>query len=184
MSFAEWERTTGNGAHTAYTGGVHALLNSLTSPGLVACSLASLAPGGRFVEIAKRDIWHPARVAQERPDVCYSLLAVDFMPPPVLGGLLGRVSGQMAAGQLAPLRTAAYPVTNTPAAMRTLAQAAHVGKVVVSTSDVGRSRGLPAMHGVLGPRDGAHMVVTGGTGALGLLVARKYCTYTILSHNV
>jgi NADPH:quinone reductase-like Zn-dependent oxidoreductase len=40
------------------------VLNSLTSSGMVAGSLAALSAGGRFVEISKRDIWSPARVAQ------------------------------------------------------------------------------------------------------------------------
>ncbi len=45
------------------------VLNSLTSPGMVAATLSTLGCGARFAEIGKRDIWSPARVAQERPDV-------------------------------------------------------------------------------------------------------------------
>jgi hypothetical protein len=48
---------------------VDVVLNSLTSPGMVAGSLALLGPGGRFVEIGKRDIWSAAAVARDRPDV-------------------------------------------------------------------------------------------------------------------
>lgn len=55
-------------------------LNSLTSPGMVAATLASAARGAQVVEISKRDIWSPARVAQERPDVNYKLVAIDFLP--------------------------------------------------------------------------------------------------------
>ena len=44
--------------------GVHVALNSLTSPGMVAASLACLAPGSRLVEVGKRGIWSAARVAQ------------------------------------------------------------------------------------------------------------------------
>lgn len=40
-----------------------AALNSLTSPGMVAATLASLPLGGAFVEIAKRDIFSAARVS-------------------------------------------------------------------------------------------------------------------------
>lgn len=43
--------------------GVAAALNSLTSPGMVAASLASLGQGARFVEIGKRDIWSQRRFA-------------------------------------------------------------------------------------------------------------------------
>jgi NADPH:quinone reductase-like Zn-dependent oxidoreductase len=48
-------------------GGADVVLNSLTSSGMVAGSLATLSQGGRFVEISKRDIWSPARVAQGEP---------------------------------------------------------------------------------------------------------------------
>ena len=40
------------------------VLNTLTSSGMVAGSLAALGAGGRIVEISKRDIWSAARVAQ------------------------------------------------------------------------------------------------------------------------
>lgn len=36
-----------------------------------------------MAEISKRDIWCPQRVAQERPDVWYQLVAIDFLPPKV-----------------------------------------------------------------------------------------------------
>lgn len=63
------------------------MLNSLTSPGMVAASLACLAWGAHMAEISKRDIWSPQRVAQERPDVHYRLVAIDFLPPAVSHGL-------------------------------------------------------------------------------------------------
>ena len=48
----------------AVEGGAHVVLNTLTSSGMVAASLAAVSSGGRFVEISKRDIWSAARVAQ------------------------------------------------------------------------------------------------------------------------
>ena len=62
---------------------MQAALNSLTSPGMVAATLACLARGGQLAEIGKRGVWSPARVAQERPDVAYRLVAIDFLPLPV-----------------------------------------------------------------------------------------------------
>lgn len=58
-------------------------INSLTSPGMVAGTLAGMARGGRVTEISKRDIWSPQRIAQERPDIRYNLIAVDFLTGPV-----------------------------------------------------------------------------------------------------
>ena len=64
----------------AAAGAFDVALNSLTSPGMVAATLSCLALGGRMAEISKRDIWSPARVAQERPDMRYQLVAIDFLP--------------------------------------------------------------------------------------------------------
>ena len=50
-------------------GGATVVVNALTSPGMVAASLACLRPGGRFVEIGKRGIWSQAAVAAARLDV-------------------------------------------------------------------------------------------------------------------
>jgi NADPH:quinone reductase-like Zn-dependent oxidoreductase len=57
-------RDTAFVSELAEVGGASVVLNSLTSSGMVAGSLAALSAGGRFVEISKRDIWSPARVAQ------------------------------------------------------------------------------------------------------------------------
>ncbi len=43
--------------------GVDVVLNSLTSEGFVAATVRATAPNGRFVEIAKRDIWTPEQMA-------------------------------------------------------------------------------------------------------------------------
>jgi len=57
-------RDTSFVSEAAQLGGATVVLNSLTSSGMVAGSLAALGAGGRFVEISKRDIWSVARVAQ------------------------------------------------------------------------------------------------------------------------
>lgn len=80
--------------------GVDMVLNSLTSPGMLAASLAVLHPGGAFVEVGKRDIWSAARIAQERPDVSYHTLAIDFLPPALVGAGMTRVSAMLARGEL------------------------------------------------------------------------------------
>jgi NADPH:quinone reductase-like Zn-dependent oxidoreductase len=149
-------------------GGVSVVLNSLTSSGMVAGSLAALGPGGRFVEISKRDIWSAARIAQgkpgsaaaamhvcfcspapnatrflhlpscsfrylpaERPDVHYSLVAVDFMSEHALHAALSRVATGVAAGALRPLPQVLHSLSAVQTALRQMSQARHVGKVVV-----------------------------------------------------
>ena len=49
------------------------VLNSLTSSGMVAATLSTLAVGAKFAEIGKRDIWSPARIAQVR---CHAIVAL------------------------------------------------------------------------------------------------------------
>jgi len=72
-------------AQASAGGGVGVVLNSLTSAGMVAASLACLGAGGCVVELAKRDIWGAARAAQERRGVSFSLVALDFLPPAAAG---------------------------------------------------------------------------------------------------
>lgn len=115
------------------------VLNSLTSPGFVGASLAGMAQGGRFVEIGKRGIHAAQRVARERPDVLYSVVALDFLPPAALGQMLARVSMRLACGS-EPLPQVRHAFCDVVAALRQLSQAQHVGKVVVS-----RSRRLPPL---------------------------------------
>ncbi len=52
---------------------------------MLAATMATLNLNGKFVEIGKRDIWSAQRVAVERPDVRYSLVAIDFLPVQVRG---------------------------------------------------------------------------------------------------
>ena len=143
----------------AQTGGVDVVLNSLTSPGMVAGSLAVVKPGGRFVEISKRDIWSPARLAQERPDLHTSLLAVDFLPPSAVHSALTRAAQAVSSGSFSPLPQTTHQLQNTQAALRQMTQARHVGKVVVRCS--------PTEHWSRSAN--GTWIITGGLGSLGSL---------------
>ena len=142
-------------------GGVDVVLNSLTSPGMVAGSVAGIRLGGRFVEISKRDIWSPARLAQERPDLHYSLLAVDFLPPTAVQTALTRAAQTVSSGSFCPLPQVTHQLQNVQSALRQMTHARHVGKVVV--------RCMPNQHPV--SRADGKWVVTGGLGSLGSLVS-------------
>jgi acyl transferase domain-containing protein/NADPH:quinone reductase-like Zn-dependent oxidoreductase/acyl carrier protein len=145
----------------AELGGADVVLNSLTSSGMVAGSLSGLRCGGRFVEISKRDIFSPARVAQERPDVLYNLVAVDFLPDRAVNNAMTRLSGHLATGTLQPLPQVIHNLGAARAALRQMSQARHVGKVVT------RAKTLQEDHGTsLGT-----VMVTGGLGMIGSLVS-------------
>jgi 3-oxoacyl-(acyl-carrier-protein) synthase/acyl carrier protein/D-arabinose 1-dehydrogenase-like Zn-dependent alcohol dehydrogenase len=148
----------------AELGGADVVLNSLTSSGMVAGSLSCLRSGGRFVEISKRDIWSSRRVAQERPDILYNLVAVDFMSEAALNAALTRVAGAAAAGQLHPLPLVGHSLSAVSSALRQMSQARHVGKIVV------RSPALSSNSNSAETDDG-FVLVTGGLGVLGTQVA-------------
>lgn len=138
---------------------VSSALNSLTSPGMVAASLTTLQPGSQFVEIGKRDIWSAARVAQERPDVAYHFVAVDFLPKHVIQSSLQGIARGLSQGRLQPLPQVLHHASNAQSAFRQMSQARHVGKIVIQTAQHAQQ----AQQGLT--------VITGGLGTLGSLVA-------------
>ena len=99
--------------------------------GLVAATLAGLSTGGRLVEIGKRGIWSPAAIHAMRPDVQYSLLAIDFVPPPIMGRMLSGIASKLARGTAKPLQALSYGLGGTAGAMRAMMQAQHTGKIVI-----------------------------------------------------
>ena len=105
-----------------FAGPVNLVLNSLTSPGMVAATLVTLALGAKFAEIGKREIWSPQRVAQERPDVAYQLVAIDFLPLPVLRSSFQRLSAMMGSQAIAAVPATKYSFDSVAAALRKLSQ--------------------------------------------------------------
>ena len=158
-------RSTGFAAEIlAATGGrgIDVVLNSLTGEGFIAASLSALAPGGRFVEIAKRDIWSAETMAAARPDVVYHILAVDRLmvdEPERIGSVLRSVLDRVATGELQTLPCTSYPLGEARLAMRRMQQARHIGKIVLT----------PPVGGTV--RAGATYLITGGLGGIGLAVA-------------
>ncbi len=146
-------------------GGVEVVLNSLTGEGFIEASLACLADGGRFVELARRDILSEAEMAAIRPDVAYSILELDVLKeeePARPGRVLGDVMGRIAAGELTPLVHTRWPLAEAGAAMAFMRDARHIGKIVLTAP--------PLREGRLRP-DRTYLV-TGGLGGIGCAVAR------------
>ena len=144
--------------------GVDVVLNSLTGEGFIEASLDCLAQGGRFVELARRDILSEDEMAAERPDVAYSILDLYTMKeqdPARPGAALREVLTRVATGELAPLRHIRWPLAETSAAMGFMRAARHIGKIVLTTPPLraGRLR-----------QDGTYLV-TGGMGGIGCALA-------------
>jgi NADPH:quinone reductase-like Zn-dependent oxidoreductase len=110
--------------------GVGGVLNTLTSAGMLAASLSVLAAGGQLLEISKRDVWSGSRCAQERADLQQRLIAVDFLPAPTAGAALLQLARALAVGAARPLGGCIYRLGAARSALRQMAAARHVGKVV------------------------------------------------------
>lgn len=142
--------------------GVDVVLNSLTNEGFIEATVRATAKGGRFAEIAKRDIWTPEQMAAVRPDIDYGVIALDvtmMTDPDHIQRLMVELSEGMAKGEWTAVPAEVYPLTEARTAFRRMQQARHIGKIVVQ------------MPKPLAPRGDRSYLVTGGLGALGLHTA-------------
>jgi NADPH:quinone reductase-like Zn-dependent oxidoreductase/acyl carrier protein len=145
--------------------GVDVVLNSLTRE-LVDASLRLLPRGGRFLEMGKTDIRVPQRVAQDHTGVAYCAYDLPAVGPERIGQMLRELMALFERGVLRPLPVTAYDLRLAPRAFRSMAQARQVGKLVLT---------VPRP---LAP-DGT-VLITGGTGTLGSLLAR----HVVAAHGV
>ena len=160
-------RTTAFGAEILEAtdgAGVDIVLNSLTGEGFIDASLSCLRHGGRFVEMARRDILTEDEMARARPDVAYDILELDVLKktdPQWVGRVLRDVMARIAAGELEPIIHSRWPLAEAGAALSFMRSARHLGKIVVTAPPLtaGRLR-----------RDGTYLV-TGGLGGIGCAVA-------------
>ncbi|MET8852029.1 SDR family NAD(P)-dependent oxidoreductase [Amycolatopsis sp. NPDC004625] len=138
--------------------GVDVVLNSLSGE-FVDASLDLLAPGGRFLELGKTDIRDAEAVAGARPGVHYEAYDLGRTAgPDRIREMLRELVALFETGQLAPLPVTRWDIRRAPEAFRFMSQARHVGKVVLR---------LPRR---LDPE--GTVLITGGTGTLGGLLAR------------
>ena len=147
-------------AFLAATGGrgVDVVLNSLARE-FTDASLRLLAPRGRFVEMGKTDPRDPAEVAAAHRDASYLAFDLFDVDPDRIAEMLTVLGGLFESGALSPLPVGAEDVRHARHTVRRLGQARHTGKLVLT---------LPAP---LDPE--GTVLVTGGTGVLGGLVARR-----------
>ena len=144
--------------------GVDVIVNSLTGEGFIEASLSCLAQGGRFVEMARRDIWTVDEMAAARGDVGYTIVELDVVKrdePERAGAILTRLVERMAAGEIKPLIHCRWPLAETGSAMAFMQSARHIGKIVLTP---------PPLAGG-GLRADRTYLVTGGLGGIGCAVA-------------
>ncbi|MGQ4807051.1 hypothetical protein NKDENANG_00389 [Candidatus Entotheonellaceae bacterium PAL068K] len=150
--------------------GVDILLNSLTAEGFVEKSLAVLASNGRFLELAKRDVWSDDAVKRFRADLTYHFVDLRQLiqqEPTKIGDLLHDLLSQFVAGKLKPLPYTVFPWHDVVNAFRYMQQTSHIGKIVVTQLEAQQSIAPEVTI-----RDDATYLITGGLGGLGVRVAR------------
>ncbi|MFB9682401.1 SDR family NAD(P)-dependent oxidoreductase [Streptosporangium vulgare] len=141
--------------------GVDVVLNSLARE-FVDASLELLPRGGRFAEMGKTDVRFAEEVAAEHPGVSYRAFDLSDAGPDRTAEILAELVRLFERGVLTPPPVRGWDVRHAPEAFRFMAQARHVGKLVLTVP-------VP-----LDPE--GTVLVTGGTGGLGALVARHLVT--------
>ena len=119
----------------SFTEPVDAVINSLTGP-FIDASLALLKPGGRFIELGKRDLRDPQLLEPACRYTVFDIGSWGDADPQALKQALGMVLERLGDGPLSPLPHKAFSFSEAPRAFRYLAEAAHIGKVVLTQSDV------------------------------------------------
>jgi NADPH:quinone reductase-like Zn-dependent oxidoreductase len=149
--------------------GIDLVVNSLTGE-TIGASLSVLRAGGRFLELGKTDLWDQKRVDEFRPGVTFYAIALDRMmaeEPQTVDQLMREVMAEFSEKKLDPLPLRSFPIPRVVDALRHMARAEHIGKVVIQAVETGE-----AGDGGLTLREDASYLVTGGLGGLGLKLAR------------
>ncbi len=144
--------------------GVDVVLNSLAHE-FVDASLKLLPGGGGFVEMGKTDIRDPGKVAADHPGVEYEAFDLYEAGPDAIQEMFRAVMRLFADGRVRPNPIAVRNIREARRAFREMSQGRHTGKIVF---DLGSGFG------------GGTVLVTGGTGGVGSLVAR----HLVAEHGV
>lgn len=124
--------------------GVDVVLNSLTGA-FIPASLGLVAPGGRFLEIGKSDVYDAGRLSALGLASGVTYHAIDLTrtlrdDPDHYGALLRECVDRVAAGRWLPLPRHDFGVGEAVEAFRLMSDARHVGKIVLDFRTTGARR--------------------------------------------
>jgi NADPH:quinone reductase-like Zn-dependent oxidoreductase/acyl carrier protein len=171
VEFAEQIRSDTDGY------GVDIVLNSLTGAAQLA-GLKLLAPGGRFIEIGKRDIYGDTRLGlfPFRRNIAFYGVDLGLMSishPGQVRELLNTVYKLTADGALPMPKSTHYPLAEAATAIRVMSAAEHTGKLVLDIARGGKSSVVLPPDQVRAFRPDGSYIITGGLGGIGLFLAEK-----------
>ncbi|HEX6351756.1 non-ribosomal peptide synthetase/type I polyketide synthase [Actinophytocola sp.] len=141
--------------------GVDVVLDALAGE-FVDASLDLLPRGGHFVELGKTDVRDAVQVAAHHPGVRYQHFDLTRVGPAEVGQVLAELGELFDRGDLRPLPVSVRDVRQAADALTFLGQARHTGKLALT---------IPR---ALDPE--GTVLITGGTGVLGALLARHLVT--------
>jgi acyl transferase domain-containing protein/acyl carrier protein len=154
--------------------GVDLVLNALSGPAIEA-GLRCLAPGGRFLELGKRDLVEARDLSLGGFNRRLTLSAIDLdraatEDPGYFAPLARAVLDALVSGRIGHLPARVFPADAPTEAFRALSGGDWIGKVVLAL------RGGPMTlradpSPTFAPRPGRTWLVTGGTGGFGLAAA-------------
>jgi amino acid adenylation domain-containing protein len=147
--------------------GVDVVLNSLAGE-ILDASLELLPRGGHFVELGKTDLRDPGEIAGRHPGVRYRHFDLTRVGPADVAGMFTELGAMFRRGELHPLPVSVRDLRQSAEALRTLGEARHTGKLVLTVPTALDPTGT--------------VLVTGGTGVLGALFARHLVTVHGVRH--
>ncbi|MXO39521.1 SDR family oxidoreductase, partial [Mycobacterium kansasii] len=156
--------------------GVDVVLNSLAGEAIQR-GVQILAPGGRFIELGKKDVYADANLGLAALAKSASFAVVDLdlnlkLQPAKYRQLLQHILQHVADGNLPVLPVSEFGLRDAADAFRLMASGKHTGKIVISIPDSGSIEAVASPPPVpLVSPDGGYLIV-GGMGGLGFVVAR------------
>ncbi len=147
--------------------GVQIILNSLAD-NFIPRSFDVLQRGGRFLEIGKRGIWTHEQVNALGKEIDYHIIYLGDLcerEPALIETLFRQLMQKFSSGALQPPRWRAFPLSQATEAFRFMAQAKHVGKIVLTQPPAASQPPLV--------RPDQSYLITGGLGGLGLSIMQK-----------
>ncbi len=154
--------------------GVDVVLNSLAGE-FITKGLSVLAPGGRFLELGKRDIYRGMRISLSAFKNNLSYMAIDLAAmlrdqPDVAASQLNELLELLKRGELDALPCQTFPAGQVHEAFRHMSQAKHIGKVVLDLRQDEIPLLPPAGVGLPVHADGTYLI-SGGLSGFGLRTA-------------
>jgi acyl carrier protein len=160
--------------------GIDVVVNSLAGDAMRR-GLSILAPGGRFLELGKRDLLEGGQIPLAALEESRAFFLIDLNSlaerrPDFCGQLLGEAMALFEDRAMAPIPKRVFGARDIGDALHFMGRGLHIGKVVVRVEGAEVDVAAPTRAADLIRDDGAY-VITGGLGGIALLIGRWLVTH-------